>query len=203
MKVKIGSNADYSMFDRFKFKVSKKAREKALDRAKYVNDLLVDQFTEELSKGIIGVQAGQVNYSGTLYADIDYTKEIITDERTKTYAKYVTDITAFGKDLYFIEFGTGIYYDDDHPWKDEAGAVRGSYGKGQGNNPYWFFTETKGVTPFVEPAYSKGRDKNGDIIPNNNPNLYISRGNPANQIVYKSFVSTKQLLEQLGGKRSD
>lgn len=49
-----------------------------------------------------------------------------------------------GKDLLFIEFGSGIHYNGSagtspHPKGEEFGYTIGSYGKGQGKNDFWFY----------------------------------------------------------------
>ena len=49
-----------------------------------------------------------------------------------------------GKDLLFIEFGAGIHYNGSsgtspHPKGEEFGYTIGSYGKGQGQNDFWFY----------------------------------------------------------------
>lgn len=49
-----------------------------------------------------------------------------------------------GKDLAFIEFGAGAYYNSSagtspHPKGEEFGYTIGSYGKGQGKNDFWFY----------------------------------------------------------------
>ena len=55
-----------------------------------------------------------------------------------------------GKDLLFIEFGTGVTYNgaagaSPHPKGEELGYTIGSYGKGQGKNPYWYYIDESGV----------------------------------------------------------
>lgn len=52
-------------------------------------------------------------------------------------------IVVNGKDIVFIEFGAGSYYNDEnHPKSNEFGYTIGSYGKGQGLNPgYWYYTK--------------------------------------------------------------
>lgn len=52
-------------------------------------------------------------------------------------------IVVNGKDIVFIEFGAGSYYNDEnHPKSNEFGFTIGSYGKGQGLNPgYWYYTK--------------------------------------------------------------
>lgn len=54
-----------------------------------------------------------------------------------------------GKDLLFIEFGAGVYYNGNsggspHPLGKELGYTIGSYGKGQGKNDFWFYYADSG-----------------------------------------------------------
>ncbi len=49
-----------------------------------------------------------------------------------------------GKDLLFIEFGSGVHYNGSagtspHPKGEEFGYTIGSYGKGQGSKEFWFY----------------------------------------------------------------
>lgn len=49
-----------------------------------------------------------------------------------------------GKDLLFIEFGSGAHYNGSagtspHPKGEEFGYTIGSYGKGQGSKDFWFY----------------------------------------------------------------
>ena len=49
-----------------------------------------------------------------------------------------------GKDLLFIEFGSGVHYNGSagtspHPKGEEFGYTIGSYGKGQGSKDFWFY----------------------------------------------------------------
>lgn len=54
-----------------------------------------------------------------------------------------------GDDLAFIEFGAGIYYNnEDHPKASEFGVGIGTYGKGQGLNYGWFYYDDMGNKKF-------------------------------------------------------
>jgi len=54
-----------------------------------------------------------------------------------------------GKDILFIEFGAGVHYNgasgsSPNPKGKEFGYTIGSYGKGQGNNDFWFYYADSG-----------------------------------------------------------
>ena len=54
-----------------------------------------------------------------------------------------------GTDLAFIEFGAGIYYNNqDHPKASEFGVGIGTYGKGQGLNYGWYYYDDTGTRQF-------------------------------------------------------
>ena len=67
-----------------------------------------------------------------------------------------------GREIAFVEFGAGIYHNNgmQNPLVSELDAVHfpteiGSYGKGQGNQPYWFVAHnliSRG-TPMYMPIY--------------------------------------------------
>lgn len=68
---------------------------------------------------------------------VDHTiAEKYTDGKTYSKAK----ITVSGKEIMFIEFGAGVYYNSSpspHPKGEEFGFVIGSYGKGMGLKQVW------------------------------------------------------------------
>lgn len=62
-----------------------------------------------------------------------------------------------GEDIAFIEFGAGIYYNNGREPNPISQAVQfdtaiGSYGKGQGNKPYWFIAHnliSRGIPAYM------------------------------------------------------
>jgi len=93
----------------------------------------------------------------------------------------------------FIEFGTGVYYPDDHPKAAEVGAVRGSYGKHQGLNPPWTY-------------YGKPPGSNGVVIPSKHGRLVVqTMGNPANKVVYNTARDLEKIapdkVKEVFGKK--
>ena len=73
-----------------------------------------------------------------------------SDTTHNTYVKLNTDkstaeakLIVSGKEILFIEFGAGVYYNDSgvgsssHPKGEEFGFLIGSYGKGNGQKKVW------------------------------------------------------------------
>ena len=98
---------------------------------------------EEIEKDI---SAAAITMDGTVEsgANIEHS---ITEKFTdgKTYSK--SKITVRGKEIMFIEFGSGVYYNSvpsPHPKGEEFGFVIGSYGKGMGLNQVWGYYDEAG-----------------------------------------------------------
>lgn len=82
-----------------------------------------------------------------------------------------------GRDLLFIEFGSGIHYNGSagsspHPKGQEFGYTIGSYGKGQGANDHWFYYADTGES-------------------------VMSRGAEATMPVYKASVEIIQNIRRI------
>lgn len=89
----------------------------------------------------------------------------------------VTLVIASGKDVVFMEFGAGVYYNGSvgsspHPLGAGLGYTIGSYGHGQGARNTWGFT-----------------DANGDF--------HLSHGVPASMPLYKAVMSVRQDIVQI------
>lgn len=94
----------------------------------------------------------------------------VTGDADNAIARLVVE----GEDLLFIEFGAGIYYNNGniHPKGAENGYTIGSYGKGQGLYPgYWWY-------------------KDGD-------RLRFSRGTEATMPVYHASLEIIQKIDQI------
>ena len=98
---------------------------------------------EEIEKDI---SDAAITMDGTVEsgANIEHS---ITEKFTdgKTYSK--STITVRGKEIMFIEFGSGVYYNSvpsPHPKGEEFGFVIGSYGKGMGLNQVWGYYDESG-----------------------------------------------------------
>lgn len=98
------------------------------------------EFTRRLAE--IGVRV-----AGTGFATADYdgvNDVVVTMERTaKGYS-----VLASGSAVGFIEFGTGVKYPEwDNTGMEYTPPAHGTYGKGQGKNPWgWWFKAGEGAT---------------------------------------------------------
>ncbi len=97
------------------------------------------EFVRRLTE--IGVRVAQAGFST---ADYDGVNDVVVHmEKTSTgYA-----VIASGKAVGFIEFGTGVRYPEwDNTGMDYTPPPHGSYGKGQGKNPWgWWFKQSDGA----------------------------------------------------------
>lgn len=74
--------------------------------------------------------------------------------KINSFGEYVrADLVVEGKELLFIEFGAGVYYNgaagsSPHPKGEEFGYVIGSYGKGHGVQKVWgYYADTGELIP--------------------------------------------------------
>lgn len=107
----------------------------------YKRDLLAKEreFTRRLAE--IGVRVAQ---AGFYTADYDGVNDV-TVRLEKTPSGYV--VVASGTVVGFIEFGAGVRYPEwDNTGMDYTPPPHGSYGKGQGKNPWgWWFKQVDGA----------------------------------------------------------
>ena len=104
---------------------------------------------EELAN--IGLEEATVRFTGAMYDGITD-----TDIELKSIANGYA-VVASGKEVFFIEFGAGVYYNPGEPYPNPRpnGIVGiGEYGKGFGKRKAWGF-----------------RDDSGELV--------ITHGNPA------------------------
>lgn len=96
------------------------------------------EFTRRLAE--IGVSVAQTGYS---LADYDGINDVVVSLE-KTANGYI--VVASGESVGFIEFGTGVRYPEwDGSGVEYAPPPHGSYGKGQGKNPWgWWFKTNEG-----------------------------------------------------------
>ena len=79
-------------------------------------------------------------------------------------------LKASGATVAFLEFGAGVHYPNDHPMAGKLGVAHGTYGKGLGQNDYWFYTGQPGNA--------------GGELAYGHTNSTITHGNPANMPMY-------------------
>ena len=99
---------------------------------------------EELAK--IGVKSAKVNFASA-YLDIGDEMPIVTYEPTPQGFKVV----ASGKDVLFIEFGAGVYYNSTEAHAERPSNVLGigEFGDGRGKGQGWFFIGEDGEKHFT------------------------------------------------------
>lgn len=107
-------------------------------------DKLVDIAVKEIEANIAlaGITVGSDGVESG--SDITHTTEV-TQVDGESYAK--ATITVSGKEILFIEFGAGVYYNDppsSHPKGEEFGFTIGSYGKGFGLRQVWGYFDDNG-----------------------------------------------------------
>ena len=90
----------------------------------------------------LGVRVAQ---SGFSTADYDGENDVVVSME-KTSNGY--SVVASGRTVGFIEFGTGVKYPEwDNTGMDYTPPKHGTYGKGQGKNPWgWWFKGSEGAT---------------------------------------------------------
>lgn len=99
-----------------------------------------------------------------------------TQVKINTFGSYArADLIVEGKELLFIEFGAGVYYNgtagsSPHPKGGEFGYVIGSYGKGHGKQKVWGYYADSGeliLTHGVEatmPMYKASLDIAQNVV---------------------------------------
>lgn len=119
-----------------------------------------DEFVRRLAE--IGIPIIDQNISA---AAGDSDKSHNTYIKINSFGSYSqAQLIVEGRDILFIEFGSGIHYNGSagtspHPKGEEFGYTIGSYGKGQGANDHWFYYADTGEsvmsqgTQATMPAY--------------------------------------------------
>lgn len=91
-------------------------------------------------------------------------------------------LTASGKAVLFIEFGTGINFTEENPKATELGFIRGAYGKGNGSKPSWVYVGEQGSNgQFLR----KTKDKQSVVR---------TKGNPPANAMYEASKTIQQKI---------
>ena len=123
---------------------------------------LVDRLAKE------GVYVARIRFETAQY---DGTNDAIVYDTSEGYT--VAKVKAIGNSVLFIEFGTGVYYADEHPEAAENGMIRGEYGAGHGKNENgWVYEGDPGT--YGQPVTVNG-------VPTGRVHTF---GNPANMPMY-------------------
>ena len=134
----------------------KKMRD-ALEQSAHVVNVQTELFVKELAELGIPVIDKRIMEATGDFND-SYNTRI---ELSRHGSVYRADLILEGADVVFIEFGTGVYYNDHlhsspHPKGEEFGYTIGDYGYGQGANESWLTPEgvvTHGIEASM-PIYS-------------------------------------------------
>ena len=129
----------------------------------------------------LGVEIAKVEFFQAEYDGVnDAPESVHTEKRENGYA-----VVADGKTVLFIELGTGIHYPDADlsQYIGAGGMVHGSYGKGLGNNDYWYYTGM--------PGNAGGELARGRI------NTTRTHGNKANMSMYNTVKRLEEEVERI------
>jgi hypothetical protein len=136
-------------------------------------------FLEKLAE--IGVDVATTKFSNAQY---DGTNDVVLGK-----PEWINDnklvISATGKSVMFIEFGTGVHYaSESHPKAGEFGFVRGTYGHGLGKLDSW--------------RYKGNRGSKGELIENGPHKGEIeTHGNPANRCMYDASKEMRRKIREI------
>ena len=151
---------------------------KALKQLEKCQKSLKDKL-DEICKRVadFGLVRAQENFDAALYDGVkDVTVEV--DKIENGYA-----VRANGTTVLFLEFGAGVHYPNDHPKAGELGIAHGTYGKGLGNNDYWFYTGQPGNA--------------GGELAHGHTNSTITHGNPANMPMYNASKDMRGEIQRI------
>lgn len=136
-------------------------------------------FLENLAQlGVVTANAKlqEAKYSGT--------NDVVIEEPTWLDDKTLA-LTASGHAVTFIEFGTGVTYEDNHPWAAKVGAVRGEFGYKLGRLDTWRYPAEHG----------KG---NGDAVEDDKHEGYLkTHGNPPGRFMYEASKEMRDKIAEL------
>lgn len=136
-----------------------KAYQKDLDEKQH-------RLLEELAK--IGIDTASVRFETAQY---DGENDVVVNRQPEWAGENRLFLTATGKSVTFIEFGTGVHYAEQHPNADALGFARGAYGQGKGSRDAWGYYGTPGTNGKVLRETDKGT-------------LVLTRGNPPARALY-------------------
>lgn len=137
----------------------------------------IEKFTQKLAD--IGLDYATMSFQR---AEYDGTNDVTVS--IDVQKPNLVRVVASGKAVLFIEFGTGIYYPDDHPKAKELNMIRGEYGKKQGRKESWVYVGEEGT--------------NGTVIRRGpNGNAVRTRGNPASRSMYLTADEVRDNIQKI------
>lgn len=140
-----------------------------------------------------GAEEARMNFED---AEYDGVKDFVVNVKPRNNGGYM--ITAGGESVWFLEYGTGMFTGEDYPGPLPPGAVRGSYGRGQGAKEYWYFYSKEepeltatgsiamGTHKVVKGTLNKRNIEKMKLVEEKYPkdNSYITNGNPPCAAMY-------------------
>lgn len=156
------------------FGLSRDSVQRAIKELEEYKQSIIDKnalFVQRLAE--IGIPVIDQNISA---ASGDSDKSHNTYIKVNSYQDYSqATLVTEGRDLFFIEFGSGIHYNgaagsSPHPKGTELGYTIGSYGKGLGKNDYWYYQADTGEsvksygTESTMPVYKASVDIQNRIV---------------------------------------
>ena len=145
-----------------------------------------DELNQKMKEAIEEMATKTLEQLDKNYSDIRIAGEVGSLNTDKQTSDNSATISAKGENIAFIEFGTGIFYPDNHPLQNSTDGIvgRGNWGLGKGKNPPWYFT-AKGrniTSPYVIPILNRQGVARS----------YKTYGNPANMQVYNASKWLRQ-----------
>ena len=154
--------------------LNNRSLDKAIQQLREYQNSLNDKCTEFVRRlAEVGIPVIDENRAA---AQGDSDKGHNTYIKINSFGSYSqAELICEGKDLLFIEFGSGVYLNghlgsSPHPKGEELGYTIGSYGKGQGKNDFWFYYADSGEavmshgTQATMPVYKAGLEIKRQIL---------------------------------------
>lgn len=140
----------------------------------------VEKGQKELLKKLAdtGAEKAQERFSGALYAGKNDVF-VRTEETGENKRAVVADSNQEDPVELFIEFGTGVVWDDNHPEAAQHGMIRGEYGYKLGRHEKWRY---KGDPGNLGTVIEEGKHK-GEVV---------TSGNPAAKAMYHSRKTVEE-----------
>lgn len=132
----------------------------------------------------IGIETASVSYAN---AEYDGVNDVVVAPEPYWVDDDTLLVSASGKAILFIEFGSGVYNPDGHPFRDRVPGLsaRGEYGGGHGKQPFWGFTPRPGTTTTAGGV----RSADGRVV--------ITRGNRSNMAMYHASKAIKERIREI------
>lgn len=116
----------------------------------------------------IGIDTATVKFGSAQY---DGENDVEVEQSPRWSGDNKLIISATGKTITFIEFGTGVHYAEQHPKAMELGMVRGEYGQGKGSQNSWGYYGSPGTNGKVVKETPRGT-------------VVVTHGNPPARAMY-------------------